>query len=497
MYGSGALANILTSPTIGASKSSLTHENIGIQFGDAAIQSAETIYSEIIKAVKLYRPVNARAAFKNTEIASLYARLDGVLSTRFGITINHIPAISENSDYSAYIAYGSFPHVYVKDALENLDKIEDYFLTYIKEVERDPETGQITNMDQLRVDDHYAKIFQGIQTNAKQISAALHANNVIIDVKHAVMHNIPNGVILRLAIDPIGMFIVDEQDAKEATAAMLHEIGHQFMYLHNVYLTHSSLTKFSDSIRENMLGKNMPSKLAIRTAYAHTYGGEYQGSRNDNEQTIILSVITKHMMSTFRHSNSNIASADEEDYADSFAVRFGYGSDLARSLQRGHRGDDYTVASRMAMNDFAIITIAFVIGIVLMLPLAIGIIGLYTIIIAIVFSSSDYDNTVTTHGNSLGVRLAKIRSEMTHLLNNDNFPKENVMAHIKAIDEVTARLDQIGPEKIGVILKLARMVNSANKKYDSIRDISVYASLLLGNPLIAATHRLKQIGASK
>lgn len=168
-----------------------------------------------------------------------------------------------------------------------------------------------------------------------------HNEKGYIDLKNARLGGYLSQLRHYLIFDFVSLVQKGDINEKELTAIFLHELGHAFTGIENVY----RLEKVNSTIYDILahLNNNQPEKALY--VFKKNFGDEDLKDfmiSSDKERKVFLEKVLYRYLDELRSqlANGKYDETNFENMADSFAVRFNRGEDLARGLSKFMYGKD-------------------------------------------------------------------------------------------------------------------------------------------------------------
>lgn len=168
--------------------------------------------------------------------------------------------------------------------------------------------------------DGYKAILEKNIKSAKELENKLEVDKVEFDLKNATIKGLPNDMYFMLSFDFV--FFIRNFSDKEVISILLHEVGHIYTILLDLYRTADTNVMLYDIM--SMSDSQNPEKIAI--TMAKEFNVDVPNLNGKNKEKEFLFFITSVMESLARGKNSNVKNTTAaERLADVFPVRFGLG----------------------------------------------------------------------------------------------------------------------------------------------------------------------------
>ena len=298
---------------IGSADSNLDMEMIQFQYDRKELAHAEQIMQDII-----------------ADYDSGYSSSDKVIGTKVSVLSS---VLSELVGYNVSIslAHGSNFYTYIIPTrvqndvlLGNVEEVINYYDT----MESDGSTS-----------DSYGKKQDTIESMVKRsydtMNKVLNTSGMKIDLNRGKVTGLDKDFNQMVFVD-FG-YVIDSYklSARECIAALLHEIGHTFMYFIHLQYTSNNVSMMMDTIKNDYIAKGKDSREVLNLIYSRVSGKSTSEVETKNLSTVVLDLARELLV-----SETNSGRKDVEFTADVFAARFGYGDDLTTALLKmtGMRG---------------------------------------------------------------------------------------------------------------------------------------------------------------
>lgn len=297
-----------------------SNEGITPQLGDPAMARALAIMKEI----KVH--FGEEGDFESSKQlwkkhGDLIQDLSSTISNRIGINIEFI-CETEKDFYTYYT--GPEKNTGFADGQtigKNYREIEDFLASYKYQ---DPEAKA------------FYKKFKQLVDNVEKTDKQLYDEGIIVDDNKAKVMNLSQGVKAVINIDFKNMFNSElEFTPREALAVILHEVGHLYSFYACSYKTYRTVVTLQDNLVD-LAKKESDVRKALLISYKKATNDRSIDnivSEKDDYVSVTVGVLNKIVL---RYSRDLTAagSTSKEKYADSFAVRWGYGVDLAKGIDK-------------------------------------------------------------------------------------------------------------------------------------------------------------------
>lgn len=355
--------------------------NIAIQndqpFINNCLEQLYKIKNNYLDNKNIYK--NSEALFSYSATAKeAKAKLNDILNKRFGINFVLLPDITGNAcvfpvtpeNFNVLNKYSENSREMIMDAIDSIKNMVD-------EDGKKKETNDASTM-KMTTDSGILKIYESLLVSTDAIENALKTSKVEFDLRNARIKNLPDSMLAVMAIDFVDFF--SKLTNEEILAIILHEVGHQYTHLLNMYRiarTNSVLKdamKFAVEEKTDKVNLTLAKELNIQVPKAESLSSE----ENYKEVGIFM----EKLISGATYTNSNeakLSSRDSEALADQFASRFGLEKELFKALNTISL--NYNDADMMLMEPLVhgfIIATTIMIAITIILALIVVSFGLVT-----------------------------------------------------------------------------------------------------------------------
>lgn len=305
-----------------------------------------------------------------------------------------------------------------------------------------------------------------------------------IDTKKAYVHNFPKELTGYICVN-IGVLIKDfELTDKEIVAIIWHEVGHSFTMIENTYKNIYNTNILVETIRDEVFKRNKTKEEAIKIAYKRI-------TDKDATNMSALEVAAKLMeeqAAGWPMSFSDLSITDSELLADTFAVRFGLGGELASGLTKF---PDYAQILATQRQIYPVVGIIIGILFSMLVSVLFGI-GMFMMFSAFTMLVAGINWRQPIHDYSFDrirrMKIDIIRQIKNHDLNIET--KKDLITIIDNIDNISKKIKEPSENMRSV---LDRMLNSTSRlAFNQKRAEKLYESLL-DNELYTGSTRLEII----
>lgn len=177
------------------------------------------------------------------------------------------------------------------------------------------------------------KIYESMLSSTKSLDALLKTDSVKFDLLKAKVSGLPKDFKSIIAIDIVAF--MQTHSIREILAIIIHEVGHQFTHLLNMYRiarTNTILKDCSILAKEGNIGKieiTLKKELGVEIPKLNNFKDEDNFKDIKVFMTTLLSKAT-----TVNENESSYSSRDSEALADQFASKFGLSMELVTGLDK-------------------------------------------------------------------------------------------------------------------------------------------------------------------
>lgn len=311
---------------------------------------------------KIYK--DSESLFTTSKAAKdILSRLNAGLNKRFGINFTILPDITGNACV--------FPVT-----SENFNVINGYSENIRESLAETLETlkslgGKTTEDFAMNMSDisGYMKIYENVLKGVDALEEKLSSDKVEFDLKNAKIKNLPSSMMSIMAIDFVTFF--DKLTDREVLAIIMHEVGHQFTHLLNMYRRVRTNTILKDTMKFGLEDKVEKISITLSKEFDISMPKLDNFKSEDNYKEVVLFMEKLTSAAVGPNSNkSKLSSRDSEALADQFASKFGLGPDLFKALNTislSYNEVDLMANLPMLYVMIALLAIFTIIGIVLLI----------------------------------------------------------------------------------------------------------------------------------
>ena len=440
---------------------SLSTEMIAHQYDDAFVKSSNKCFEEIFSLIDTEGYTDTEQIFKSSKGKGIIDRLDNLILDRFGI-----PSIHE-ADSSMLGLYACLPIPPYKNTIldedwqDTVDLIGDY---------------------------------ENIRKKTRAITSAICNTGLTIDLNKAYISGLPNNYNVML----LGNFINLHKcgmTPQEATAVLLHEIGHTFTHIEYSYKMVQDVNVISETVIENTQKRGKSPKETLLLIGDKLLSKE-ERKKLENKSTPMVAVGL--IQGILKLHNGNYYATDSEQLADQFSGRFGLGSDLTTALDKTHKFfKTKIIFINLGVTAFSIVFLLLAIVATSFITILLGSIGLSQIIFNILPSLFGYDldfGEKQTYDYNKD-RFNRIKLELIRRLRQSNIRKDAISNLVYAIDHIDRVLNKYSNLKQDPIGKIITKLSSSRSNMIESRELEQALENAMENDLHVASARLKTLNS--
>ena len=499
------MASQMLSSLFGREEIKISQEMIDFQRNDYVVNAITEIFAELRNEVLNNKYVKkASDMHKDEKCLQLLNKLDYTLKERFGLTFKHVA--SNGSGYGVYVVsprdVDTISNTSNAEAIDYIKQILDVFKVTEANVKKkenvevlDP--TNISSGDNLSMLYHYRKAIVEIKNKMK-------SSSVFVDRKKAKIMGLPNEYIAYVMHDLHGYFTKADLLPEEATAVLLHEIGHAFTYIEYSYRTITNTSVLIDTFLENLDKKNRSPKESLVIAYEKSTKRDIAKEVKDKNVVSATIYIMDNYIKEHRYTitGSTHPSVDSEQLADQFAGRFGLSAEVMSALDKIIQAQFKEIDKYLWNNIFQLLLIG-VILVVLAIASGIGaILGLLIVVTCILiwfsYLLATYKNPtendpgyINTY-DSLKRRYTRLRNELIRNLRNLDVDEKEFKANlVSSIEKMDKVLDAMPEDKVPMFDAIIRKFSNAAKHRVEVRAIEQMIEDLSENNLYLAAAKLQ------
>ncbi len=304
----------------------LTHEMIHSQTDIVFTAELEKEIQFIKTEINKEDIRSSKNFFKNEIATKSLKNISNILSKRFGFSINFI--FEEGCGLCTIPVYPSEYNIVIDIAKyyngENRYKSKSETIMSPNDIKDFKESSE--------------HVYQNIYKAFDALNKKLKKENVVIDLKNAKIHNLPEEYHIFIISDIA--YALHEKGLKwssgELVAGLLHEIGHSFTLFEKSIYTVKNTILLMDTVKEQLNSKNNNTDDIINITYKKL------SNKTSVDNTLNTSAALTEYLNGYSfvddkfEQNSRISA---EQQADQFASRFGYGKELVTLVST--YGDNY------------------------------------------------------------------------------------------------------------------------------------------------------------
>lgn len=339
--------------------------NIGIQndqpFINDCLEQLYKIKNNYLDNKNIYK--DSEALFNYSAVAKeAKTKLNNILNKRFGINFILLPDITSNACVFP-VTTENF-HV-LRDNNENMKQEILDAIEYMKSIQdEDGRRKELNDASEMKMTtaSGVVKIYENLLKSVNSIEDTLKTDKVEFDLKNARIKNLPESMMAVMAVDFVSFFGMMTNE--ELLAVILHEVGHQYTHLLNMYRVARTNSVLKDTMTMAKDGKVDKLNLTLSKELGVTLPNTNDLNSESNYKDVCLFIEKLTSSATYVNSNeSKLSTRDSEALADQFATRFGLEKELFNALKfisSGYNEADLMLMEPL-MHGFMIATIIMMI----------------------------------------------------------------------------------------------------------------------------------------
>ena len=472
-----------------SSQLQVSYEMIDPQYNDAVVVTLEKLYDELL--TKLHNQAGKK------EIFITFDKIDRVILERFGMPTKHVitPGVGLYATYTVCP-----PSV---NALQNHNA--RMIMDEVKEAVDYKEQDKIKTIDTVSGDDDWCDMLKNVIKSTEELQNAM-GKGVIVNNKNAKIIGLPKEYVIHVLTDP-DEILSCELTARELTAVILHELGHNFneiAYSHK--LTRDSIV-LTDTFIDNIRNKNKSPKESLLIAYAQAHNRpDVLKLRDKNIISVGLTLLHENLKGIKAEMNAG-GMYNSERLADQFASKFGVEAELVSALDKVRKFYNkvrYKYLAILPLISAGLFLLIYIITITPVLAVgvafshlipflsviaSISIVMFITTVFDLFFPDSDITKS-QVHGSDF-TRYTAIRNDMIRNLRNLNLDKQatkQAIANIETVDYIISKTPK--PRK-GPFEAVLNFLNGGKQK--EMQKIDELLASLSENDLHLASAKLSTL----
>ena len=340
-----------------------------------AIQNDEPFINGMLENIAAFRTIwvenqklykDSEALFTlNKSAKELLTRLNNGLNKRTGINFTILPDITSNA---CVFPVTSENFNVLNEYSENNRQTIIEQIEFLKSISPESRDGKM----EMTSTTGFIKIYESMLESIDGLDKLLNHTKVEFDLKNAKIKNLPESMMSVMAVDFVSFFKL--MTNREILAIIMHEVGHQFTHLLNMYRRCKTNTILKDAMKSGLEDKVDKISITLKNEFNVELPKLKNFKDTDNIKEIV--VFMEKLTSATVGENSNnakLASRDSEALADQFATKFGLGADLFSALNKitlSYNDVDLMLGLPIVTIFIVMSIIATIIGLVLMLASA-------------------------------------------------------------------------------------------------------------------------------
>lgn len=473
----------------------LGNEMIQYQHDDILVEELKTEFDTLIEFGLNNSVSSGSNFFKRKVPKEAIENIDKIIYQRFGIRLKHIHG--EGVGYAIITVPPKNANVIAMETLDKYNYVKGVADTCNDGVCRGVPLKEYNDIKDMEKDQ--TSIFYHTKKSFDAMEDALNSQGVEIDLKNAMIKNLPEDYKLFSLVDLYMMIIELNLTSLELTSVLLHEVGHGFTHIEESYRTIQNTSVIINTLRENLNNKVglTNSMVLINEEFKLEVNKE-----GKNEIGYTVAVIDKMTKNFKRLNRKNVSvGTDSEQLADQFASRFGLGVHLASALNKMNKKMPSEASVIIGMSTGIALYAGFIVLLQTM-SMAAAIIGFSVvwgtllslffvamIMKHIIFGTTDaHENTYDNNQR----RIIRIKNDAVRILRQSDLPIRAIKEKIKEIDEIS----KIAKETKTGINWLSKKFDYLpwNKKYSDQRLLEELTEDLMENSLHIMQAKFKTLG---
>lgn len=279
---------------------------------------------------------DSEALFNYSKIAKeALNKLGSILTKRFGINFNLLADTSSNACVFPVTLQN---YNVINSNSENIKEliiqsIED--LKYLNSMEEKPEVINQDSTMRMTTTSGLIKIYESFLKSTEAIENTLRSSKVEFDLKNASIKNLPETMMSVLAVDYVSFFEI--MSVEEILAIIMHEVGHQYTHLLNMYRISRTNTVLKDVMKNAVEEKFDKVNMTLAKEFNLTIPKCENLSTDANIKDMTIFIESLMNKATYVNTNeSKLSTRDSEALADQFATKFGLEKELFSALNKIH-----------------------------------------------------------------------------------------------------------------------------------------------------------------
>lgn len=480
----------------------LSNEQIAYQHNDIIVDQIVNFFNIMQKEANRSESYNK---FKNKNIViDALIELEDNLYKRFGIRFKILNF--EGWNMGAFVVHpavdsiinNNIVEVYeeLKEEYPNIDnKYNDEKLDSLHSLEY---TTDANNKPIGNAAVPYKKIIDNIEKSTK----AMNTTGITFDLKRARIDGLPKEFRAMIVIDAYHFLQHNNMTPREATAILLHEVGHIFTNLEYSYRTVGITSSIIESVKESSR-KNLSARETILVAMDKVRGDKTFSTKHkdSNIVTIFIDSVPT-LLDGLDISGSNLVTIDNEQKADEFSTMFGLGSELASGLtkldkifSRQYNFQIFTIIMANILSIILIFLIPFLsfllmAPILMLLSVVTGGIFTYLCKALILGGSTKVEKTYDESKK----RMERIKFDIIRALRTqglDDNVKQAMVNNVTNIDNILKILPK--DKEYSMLDKFIHYVHKPSAKRKEARDIEQLTEAIMENNLHASAVKFNKL----
>lgn len=342
-----------------------------------AVQNDEPFINKMLESISAIRKVwednkkiygNSESLFTlNKSAKDLLAKLNDTLNKRIGINFIVLPDITGNACVFPVTAENF--NVLNEFSENNRQAIVDQ-IELLKTIGSGPGVEYDKNAPMsMQTTSGFIKIFESMLHGVEELNKLLNSEKVEFDLKNAKIKNLPATMMSVMAVDFVTFFA--SMTDREILSIIMHETGHQYTHLLNMYRKVKTNTILKDAMKFGLEDKIDKISITFKQEFNVELPKLNSFKTSDNVKEVMVFMEKLTAATTGVNGNyGKMSSRDSEALADQFATHFGLGADLFTALNKistSYNDVDFMLGLPIVMNFLYTAIFIAVVGIVLLL----------------------------------------------------------------------------------------------------------------------------------
>lgn len=469
----------------------ISHEAIDPQPNDPIVDKVVSIFEKMGFRSKDADPIKPRPS-KN-DIQSGLKEISKLLKERFGIIIHVLDSVDR--------MFCTLPLNF---------KITNVLTSDLKDIV--PDLAETIDDESTKTDKELKSVYEEKDaykmikiwaTNFKNAVMDSRLHKVSIDLKKAYINGVPEIYKSYILIDVDYAHSLN-LTAREITAILFHEYGHNFTIVENTYRHIQNTTILLDSLRSEVGQKGKTVRAALKLTYEKIFNEPVSSSATTEQ--ILVDWVEKEMKLT-AFTTSNHAYTDTEALADQFPARFGLGPDIVSGLTKLYQGANNSsngwfipivaiqgmLTSLLAINLYIGLMVHLGIGLLLNpVFLAIGSLTVWWLT-SNIFFNRDFETGGILPYDTLYKRYQRVKLDLIRQIRTlEGVDSKFKNKLIEDVEEIEKHLKNVKLPSTSLLQKLVRIFSDNKRRAFDMKRSQQLMEELSENDLYVASGKLQQ-----